>query len=60
MTYKPSMLASGGMSKPSKKPARRGPGRPPQGRQKIMVSLEPAQVTELRREALAAWIGRRP
>lgn len=46
------MLGSGGMPKPSK-PIRRGPGRPPAGRVKVLVSLEPAQLLALRREALA-------
>jgi hypothetical protein len=46
------MLQPGAMTKPTRKPARRGPGRPPAGRIKIMVSLSPNHVTELRREAL--------
>lgn len=63
MTFRPSMVDPGVMPKPPPKPPRRGPGRPSVGRTKVMVSLEPAQVVELRREALrraAADVSLRP
>lgn len=34
-----------------KKKVTRGPGRPPAGRVKVMVSLDPPQLAELRKEA---------
>ncbi len=51
MTMTPSMLQPGVMRRPTAKPARRGPGRPPLGRIKAMFSIEPEQLAALRREA---------
>jgi hypothetical protein len=50
-TYRPSMLGFGAVAKAPKTLPRRPPGRPAAGRTKVLVSLEPAQLTALRQEA---------